>query len=76
LPTKTTSEDHKIMAIMDNIHMECPFYGQRNFRENLKDHGYSLGRKRIRRLMQIMGIESLVPKPSTSLPANGHKIYP
>ncbi|MFN9567980.1 MAG: IS3 family transposase, partial [Akkermansiaceae bacterium] len=76
LPTKTTSEDHKIMAIMDNIHMECPFYGQRNFRENLKDHGYSLGRKRIRRLMQIMGIESLVPKPSTSLPAKGHKIYP
>jgi len=76
LPTKTTSEDHKIMAIMDNIHMECPFYGHRNFRENLKDHGYSLGRKRIRRLMQIMGIESLVPKPSTSLPAKGHKIYP
>ena len=74
--TKTSREDLKIMAIMDEIHLECPFYGQRNFRENLKDHGHKLGRKRIRRLMRIMGIEALVPKPSTSVPAKGHKIYP
>ncbi|QTN33528.1 transposase [Akkermansiaceae bacterium] len=66
-PTKTSEEDLRIMAIMDNLHMECPFYGQRNFRENLKDHGYFLGRKRIRRLMRIMGLEALVPKPSTSV---------
>ena len=75
-PTGTNEEDLKIMAIMDDLHMECPFYGQRNFRENLKDHGYFLGRKRIRRLMRVMGIESLVPKPSTSVPAKGHKIFP
>jgi putative transposase len=75
-PTKTSEEDLKIMAIMDALHMECPFYGQRNFRENLKDHGYSIGRKRVRRLMHVMGIESLVPKPSTSIPAKGHKIFP
>lgn len=74
--TKTNEEDLKIMAIMDDMHMECPFYGQRNFRENLKDHGYFLGRKRIRRLMRVMGIQSLVPKPSTSVPAKGHKIFP
>lgn len=74
--TKTNEEDLKIMAIMDGMHMECPFYGQRNFRENLKDHGYKLGRKRIRRLMRIMGIQSLVPKPSTSVPAKGHQIFP
>jgi putative transposase len=75
-PTKTSEEDLKIMAIMDDLHMECPFYGQRNFRENLKDHGYSIGRKRVRRLMRIMGLEALVPKPSTSVPAKGHKIFP
>lgn len=74
--TKASEEDIKIMAIMDRMHMECPFYGQRNFRENLKDYGYNLGRKLIRRLMRVMGIESLVPKPSTSAPAKGHKIYP
>lgn len=73
---KTTEEDLKIMALMDELYLECPFYGQRNFRENLRDHGYNLGRKRIRRLMRIMGIEALVPKPSTSTPAPGHKIFP
>lgn len=75
-PPKSTEEDLRIMAIMDEIYLECPFYGQRNFRENLRDYGYHIGRGRIRRLMRIMGIEALVPKPSTSVPAKGHKIYP
>ena len=74
--TKTTEEDLKIMSIMDALYLECPFYGQRNFRENLRDHGYNIGRKRIRRLMRVMGIEALVPKPATSVPAKGHKIFP
>lgn len=65
------------MAIMDDIHMECPFYGQRNFRENLKDHGFLIGRKGVRWLMRsIMGIEALAPKSSTSVPAKGHKTFP
>ncbi len=78
------------MTIIDELYMECPFYGQRNLRENLRDHGYSIGRKRVRRLMRVMGIEALVPKPwcrslgaealvpkpSTSVPAKGHEIFP
>ena len=75
-PAKTSEEDLKIMDMMDALYMECPFYGQRNLRENLKDHGYSIGSKRIRRLMRIKGIEALVPKTSTSIPAKGHKIFP
>jgi putative transposase len=74
--SKTSDEDLKIMSVMDALYLECPFYGQRSFRENLRDHGYNIGRKRIRRLMRVMGIEALVPKPSTSAPAKGHKIYP
>jgi len=74
--SKTTEEDRKIMTIMDELYLECPFYGQRNFRENLKDHGYDIGRKRIRRLMRIMNIEALVPKPSTSVPAKGNEVFP
>jgi len=74
--SKTTEEDRNIMTIMDELYLECPFYGQRNFRENLKDHGYDIGRKRIRRLMRIMNIEALVPKPSTSVPAKGHEVFP
>ena len=61
---------------MDKIYVECPFYEQRNLRENLRDHGHSIGRKRVRRMMRIMGIEALVPKPSTSVPAKGHEIFP
>ena len=74
--TKTTQEDSEIMKIMDRLYIESPFYGQRNLRENLRDHGYHIGRKRIRRLMRIMGIEALVPKPSTSVPAKGHEVFP
>jgi putative transposase len=73
---RTTDEDHKIMTIMDELYMECPFYGQRNLRENFRDHGHSIGRKRVRRLMRVMGIEALVPKPSTSVPSKGHEIFP
>jgi hypothetical protein len=53
--TKTAGEDCKIM-IMAELSMECPFYGQRNLRANLRDHGYPIGRKRIRRLMRSMGL--------------------
>ena len=73
---KTTQEDSEIMKIMDRLYIESPSYGQRNLRENLRDHGYHIGRKRIRRLMRIMGIEALVPKPSTSVPAKGHEVFP
>jgi putative transposase len=59
--TRTTEEDRKIMTIVDGLYMEFPFYGQR---------------KRVRQLMRIMGIEALVPKPSTSVPAKGHEIFP
>lgn len=74
--TKTTQEDSEIMKIMDRLYIESPFYGQRNLRVNLRDHGYHIGRKRIRRLMRIMEIEALVPKPSTSVPAKGHEVFP
>jgi putative transposase len=74
--TKTTEEDSKIMKIMDELYTKCPFYGQRNLRENLRDYGYHIGRKRIRRLMRVMSIEALVPKPSTSVPAKGHEVFP
>lgn len=73
---KLTSEDHEIMSKLDEIYMECPFYGQRKLRLELHDHGYKIGRKRVRRLMKIMGIEALVPKPNTSKPNKANHIYP
>jgi len=74
--SKQTQEDHEIMKKLDEIYMECPFYGQRKLRLELHDHGYKVGRKRVSRLMKIMGIEALVPKPNTSKPNKANHIYP
>ena len=71
-----TEEDCRIMADLDVIYLEKPFYGQRKLLRELRKVDWIIGRKRVRRLMQIMGIEALVPKPSLSAPAPGHKIYP
>ena len=51
--------------------MECPFYGSRRMAVEL-----NVNRKRAQRLMHIMGIEALYPKPNLSKPAPGHEIYP
>jgi len=73
---KTTKEDLEIIKIMDDLHMRLPFYGQRKLRLELLDLGYKVGRKRVRRLMVLMGIEALVPKPGTSKPNKANHIYP
>ena len=73
---KTTKEDLETMKALDTIYMECPFYGQRKLRLELHDFGYKIGRNRVRRLMKIMGIAALVPKPCTSKPNKENHIYP
>ncbi|MEJ6701957.1 MAG: IS3 family transposase [Akkermansiaceae bacterium] len=73
---KTTKEDLEIIKVLDALHMELPFYGQRKLRLELLDLGYKIGRKRVRRLMIIMGIEALVPQPCTSKPNKENHIYP
>ena len=74
--TKMTEEDELIMRELDETHTAYPFYGQRNLQHVLKKKGLRIGRGRIRRLMRVMGIESLAPKPSLSKPNKKHKIYP
>ena len=51
--------------------MDCPFFGSRRMAVTLE-----VNRKRIQRLMRILGIEALYPKPNLSRPAPGHEIYP
>ena len=68
--------DAELVRLIDELHMECPFYGQRQLRNELHKLGHNVGRPRIRRLMRIMGIEALCPKPSTSKRCPKHKIYP
>jgi putative transposase len=60
-----------LMRRLDELYMECPFFGSRRMAITLK-----VNRKRIQRLMGIMGIEALYPKPNLSRPAPGQEIYP
>ena len=73
---KVSLLDEMLMQAIDRIYMEEPTYGSRRIRDELKKLGYDVGRKRVRRLMQVMGIEPIYPKPRLSIPGKGHKKYP
>ncbi len=68
--------DEMLMQAMDCIYMEEPTYGSRRIRDELFKLGYKVGRKRVRRLMRVMGLEPIYPKPRLSIPGKGHKKYP
>ncbi len=64
------------MKLMDRQYLTTPFYGSRKIAAWLKGQNYSVNRKRIRRLMRIMGLKTIYRRPKISKPALGHKIYP
>ena len=75
-PSLVSDVDLKLMRLIDEIHLELPFYGSRRIRNELEVKGYQVSRKRVQRLMREMGIRALYPRPRTSQPGPGHKIYP
>jgi putative transposase len=74
--SETSAEDLALMRCLDELHLKLPFYGSRRMQFELNKEGRSLCRKRVQRLMRVMDIVALVPRPGTSKPAPGHKIYP
>lgn len=74
--TPVSEGDLVLMRRIDEMHLARPFYGSRRIRDWLQDEGHAVGRKRVQRLMRLMGITALYPKPCTSKPGEGHKIYP
>lgn len=68
--------DLELMRLIDEQHLKMPYYGSRKMCTFLRKLGYCVNRKRVRRLMRQMGIEALYPRPRTSQPGGGHKIYP
>ena len=64
------------MRLIDEQHTKTPFYGSRRMTVYLTRKGYSVNRKRVIRLMRIMGIEALYPKPRLSVGNQTHHIYP
>ncbi len=66
-----------MMHLIDEIYTRCPFYGSRRITAQLnRDHNEHWNRKRIQRLMRIIGIRGVAPGPDTSKPHPENKIYP
>jgi len=75
-PVPTDPEELSLMRRIDELHLRRPFYGSRSIARELSKVGDRISRKRVQRLMRLMGIESLAPKPKTSDPAPEHPTYP
>lgn len=65
-----------LMNLIDEQFTRTPFYGVERMRAWLSRQGEQVNRKRIRRLMRLMGLEAIYPKPRLSLPDQAHKKYP
>jgi putative transposase len=65
-----------VMRRLDELFTQWPFLGSRRLAQMLREEGHRINRKRVQRLMRQMGIAALGPKPRTSKPAPGHKVYP
>jgi putative transposase len=64
------------MRRIDELFTAWPFLGSRRITVLLQGEGHAIGRKRVQRLMRTMGLAALGPKPRTSTPAPGHKVFP
>jgi len=69
-------DDLTLMKLIDRQYLATPFYGARKIAAWLKSQGQRVNRKRVRRLMCVMGLKAIYRRPRTSKPAAGHKIYP
>jgi putative transposase len=71
-----SAENLGLMRLLDEQYTRTPFYGVRNMTWWLGEQGHPVNRKRVRRLMRLMGLEAIYAKPRLSIPAPGHRIYP
>ena len=65
-----------MMRLIDEQYMKTPTWGTRTMRNWLRRLGHKINRKKVQRLMRLMGIEAIYPKPKTSRPHPQHKVYP
>ena len=75
-PAEVGEADLAIMALMDRQYLARPYYGARRMAAWLATQGYVVNRKRVRRLMRLMGLVAIYQRPNTSKAAVAHKVYP
>ncbi len=74
-PTGESPLNLVLMRLIDEAFQECPFYGARQMARHLRRQGYTVGRKRVARLMAKMGLSPIYQKPRTSDPHPQHPTY-
>jgi putative transposase len=75
-PATESAENLMLMRLIDEVYTERPFFGSRRMAVDLRNAGHSVNRKRTQRLMRLMGIEAIYPKPRTTIVNKEHKKYP
>ena len=75
-PKETSQQDLSLMREMDRHYLETPFYGSRRMRASLERQGMPVSRKRVQRLMRLMGLRAIYRQPRTSQPAPERQVYP
>jgi putative transposase len=75
-PATENVENLELMQLIDQEYTACPYYGSRKMTVWLQSQGRQVNRKRVQRLMRLMGLEAIYPKPQLSLAGRGHKVYP
>ena len=70
------AQDLELMTLIDKQYLKTPFFGSRRMTHHLRKEGFQVNRKRVQRLMRLMGIEAIYTKPRTSKPSKENKIYP
>jgi putative transposase len=74
--SEESNENLAIMRLIDQQYLERPFYGSRKIKLWLNKQGHPVNRKRVQRLMRLMGIEAIYQKPRTTIPSLENKVYP
>jgi putative transposase len=76
-PAAETQENLRLMRLLDEEYTAHPFLGSRRLTTWLRnDRGEQVNRKRVQRLLRLMGLEAIYPKPRLSEPGQGHRVYP
>jgi putative transposase len=75
-PEGESAKNLNLMRLIDEEYTRRPFYGYRKMTARLKSQGYGVNRKRVARLMRIMDLQAIYPRPRTSIPNHEHKKYP
>src|ERR1700687_5974095 len=75
-PMGESAEDLALLRLVDEQYPRTPFYGVRRMTWVLRQAGYAVNPKRVRRLLRTLGLTALAPQPGTSRAAPGPRVYP